>query len=133
MVSCQPRACIPASQASSSAVVANLQEHIIRDCPQTVYITMEQVDSRRRRWLEADGRELLPGFGLVLRSMPTNCRIKSEITGSVKRSRGGGPGRRLLHGEALENEWWARQDSNLCPPACEAGCSLYVVDCIGRM
>ena len=22
-------------------------------------------------------------------------------------------GRRLLHAEALENEWWARQDSNL--------------------
>src|ERR1039457_3695717 len=75
MVSCEPRACIPASHASSSAVVANLQEHIIRDCPQTVYITIEQVDSRRRKWLEADGWELLPGFGLVLRSMPTNCRI----------------------------------------------------------
>src|ERR1022692_3970981 len=75
MVSCEPGACIPASHASSSAVVANLQEHIIRDCPQTVYITIEQVDSRRRKWLEADGWELLPGFGLVLRSMPTNCRI----------------------------------------------------------
>src|ERR1017187_9814286 len=79
MVSCEPRACIPASHASSSAVVANLQEHIIRDCPQTVYITIEQVDSRRRKWLEADGWELLPGFGLVLRTMPTNCRIKSKL------------------------------------------------------
>src|ERR1035437_2090753 len=60
MVSCEPRACIPASHASSSAVVANLQEHIIRDCPQTVYINMGQVDSRRRRWLEADGGNYSP-------------------------------------------------------------------------
>ncbi len=30
-------------------------------------------------------------------------------------------GRRVLHAQAVAKTWWARQDSNLRPPACEAG------------